>query len=164
MKSGSCLHQRVEDLRDELHLPTIDVRLHDLRYRALGSAYRVHSALGPCLREDVYQRCLVQALRNDGFVVETERRIDLEFEGIRLPGALRMDIVVNGALFIEVKACDVPLPHWNAQMLSYLQHSGLPVGCLVNFRVARLRNGIRPYVNIPMPDPSAVNPPRSSQP
>lgn len=99
------------------------------------------------MKEAVYHRCLVHALQNDGFTVEQKRRVDLEFEGLALHRVLEMDIIVNDTLVLEVKAHDVALDVWDAQVLSYLWHTGLPLGCIVNFRVAHLRKGIRYFIN-----------------
>lgn len=129
--------------------PGLSPEVNAFRYRVLGAAFRVHSVLGPALKEKIYQRCLAHALRNDGFHVETERPLDVSFEGLELPRALRIDLVVDDALVIEVKAADVPLAVWNSQMLSYLWHSGLPLGYLINFHVTHLRQGIRPFLNLP---------------
>lgn len=128
----------------------------------LGVAFRVHTALGPSLKEEYYRRALAHGLRKEGFRVETERRMDVTFDDLVFRGALKMDIVDN-TILIEVKARDVPLAVWNAQVWSYLRRSDLPLGYLVNFHVPRLRNGIRPFAKLPLdPAPPVSIPPSSS--
>lgn len=60
-----------------------------------------------------------------------------------------MDIVVDDVILLELKARDVPLAVWSSQVWSSLGHSGLPLGYLINFHVPRLRNGIKPFSNLP---------------
>lgn len=74
--------------------------------------------------------------------------IDVVFEGLTLERALRLDLVVENAIILEIKASDIALSVWNSQVVSYLYHTGAPLAYLINFRVGRLKNGIRPFINI----------------
>ncbi len=106
------------------------------------------------MKEGVYRRCFAHSLRKAGHKVEIDRGIDVEFDDLLLPRAMVMDVVVDDTIVCELKARDVPLEVWNSQIIAYLWHSGLPLGYVVNFHVPHLRQGIRPFVNLPRPDDS----------
>lgn len=109
---------------------------------AVDAAFAVHSQLGPGLLESVYAKCLAHAIRRRGLVVESEKIVSLVFEGLRLPAALRMDMIVDDSLILEIKATDALLPVHKAQVLTYLKLSGYRLGLLINFNVPLIRSGI----------------------
>lgn len=113
----------------------------------MDAAYVVHSAFGPAGLEGTYRKALVIALRNRGHIVEEEVWLDLVFEGVTLPRAFRMDVVVDGRVVIEVKAVEHLLPVHHAQLVSYLRLSGLELGYLLNFHVPRMKHGIHRKAN-----------------
>ena len=108
----------------------------------VNAAYAVHSLLGPGLLESVYEKCLAHGIRRRGLAVDSQVSLPLQFEGLHLPGALRMDMVVEGCLIVEVKAAEVVLPVHRAQLLTYLKLSGHRLGLLINFNVPLIRDGI----------------------
>ena len=93
--------------------------MKDLAYRTLGAAYRVHTKMGPGLREAHYRRCLLHALHRDGISAVAHETIDLEFEGLQLERALWMDIVVEDTIVLELKARSHRDLVWDSQLLSY---------------------------------------------
>ena len=133
--------------RTRIELPA---DLKDLAYRTLGAAYRVHTRLGPGLRESHYRRCLMHALRQDGIGAVENAPIDLEFEGLELPRALLIDILVEDTIVLELKARSQRDPVWDSQILSYIEHARKPLGYVVNFHSVHLRKGIRPMINRPL--------------
>ena len=106
------------------------------------AAFAVHSQLGPGLLESVYEKCLAHGLRRRGLVVESQRAVPIEFEGLHLPRALRLDMLVDNCLIVEVKATDALLPVHKAQLLTYLKLTGYRLGLLINFNVPIIKNGI----------------------
>lgn len=124
--------------------------LHDLDIitgTALDCSIRIHRDLGPGLLESVYETVLAGALAGAGHVVERQRPIDIEFEGERYPAAFRADIVVNGSVLIEVKSIErLQLVHAK-QLLTYLRLTRQPVGLLINFGGATLKEGFKRLVN-----------------
>ena len=113
--------------------------------QVLNAAFRVHSRLGPGLLESVYSRCLVQALKNEGLHVQREVWVPVEFEGLVLEDGLRMDLLVEDALVVEVKSVDALHAVHEAQLLTYLRLARKPLGLLLNFNVRRLQHGIRRF-------------------
>jgi GxxExxY protein len=120
----------------------ISDRVNGAAMIAVNAAYSVHSLLGPGLLESVYEKCLAHGIRRRGLVVESQVALPLQFEGLHLPGALRMDMVVEGCLIVEVKAAEAVLPVHRAQLLTYLKLSGYRLGLLINFNVPLIRDGI----------------------
>lgn len=99
------------------------------------------------MKEGIYRRCLHHALTNDDIRAVLNEERDVEFEGLMLPRALRLDVLVEDQIVLELKANPNTLPVWEAQLLSYLEHGDYPLGYVVNFHVAHLRRGIRPMIN-----------------
>ena len=78
-----------------------------LTERVIGAAIEVHRTLGPGLLEGVYRECLIMELATAGLSVQRERRVPLEYKGRPLQGALRLDLVIEESLVVELKAVDV---------------------------------------------------------
>lgn len=107
------------------------------------AAFAVHSALGPGLLESVYEICLVHELGKRGLKNERQVSLPVVYDGVRLDGGLRLDLVVEGAVVVELKAVDALTDVHIAQVLTYLKLSGHRLGLLINFNVARIKDGIR---------------------
>jgi GxxExxY protein len=120
--------------------PRLIDELTDLVIRC---AMAVHSALGPGLLESVYRDCLVLELRAHGLSVELEKRIRIVYRGQRVRHHLQIDILVDGRLIVEVKAVDRLHPVHQAQVITYLKLSDLPVGLLLNFNALSMRAGLK---------------------
>lgn len=133
-------------MRVASHLPVSD-EVEQLAASVVDAAFQLHRALGPTLREAHYQRFLHHALRRRGHTVERELRFPLEYDGLRIENALRIDLVVDASLIVEIKADYRPYHEHESQVLSYLEHTGLPIALLVNFRAPLFRNGVRRYIN-----------------
>jgi GxxExxY protein len=129
-------------------MDTEAVRLNLLTERIIGAAIDVHKALGPGLLESAYEACLYYELVKRGLSVERQKPLPLEYEGVRLDCAYRMDLVVDSSVVVEVKSVERLERVHEAQMISYLKLSGLKVGLIVNFNVKNLsRDGLWRKVN-----------------
>jgi len=106
------------------------------------AAFKVHSTLGPGLLESVYEACLAHELRQRKIATETQLVIPIVYEGLRLEAGLRIDMLVNKQLLVEVKAVDQMNRVFKAQVLTYLKLTGLRLGLLINFNVPLIKNGI----------------------
>ena len=107
------------------------------------AAMRVHSVLGPGLLESAYEACLAHELRTRGLNVTTQVGLPVVYEGVRLDLGYRIDLLVEDAVIVEVKAIESLAPIHEAQLLSYLKLSGKRVGLLINFNVLHLKDGIK---------------------
>lgn len=120
--------------------------LDQIATAVVDSAYKVHRALGPGLLESVYEVCLTHELAKRGFNVQTQVRLPVEYDGIKLDAGLRLDLLVHGGLIVEVKAVEQLLDVHKAQLLTYLKLTGVRLGLLINFNVATIKSGIKRLV------------------
>jgi GxxExxY protein len=133
-------------------------KLDQITRRIIGSAIEVHRALGPGLLETAYQACLAFELRQAGFYVEEQKPLPVIYKDVRLDCGYRLDLLVENAVIVEVKAVDRLASIHEAQLLSYLRLSGKLVGLLINFHVPVLKNGLKRMVNeFPDSAPSAFS-------
>ena len=122
------------------------MELNEITEQILGGAMRVHSALGPGLLESVYRVCLSHELTKRGLKVATEKPVQINYDGIVLQSGLRIDLVVEDVVVVEVKAVERMKELYESQLLSYLRLSGVRTGLLINFNVRHLRHGIKRMV------------------
>ncbi len=111
--------------------------------KVLDCAFEVHSNLGPGLLESVYEECLIFELQCAGLKVEKQKSLPLTYKGMLLESRLRIDILVENQIIIELKAVEELNDVHLAQTLTYLKLSGCKLALLVNFNVAHLKNGIK---------------------
>jgi GxxExxY protein len=112
----------------------------------VNAAYRVHSQLGPGLLEKVYEVCITHELRKAGFAATRQVDIPIQYDGIVFQEGLRLDILVESKVIVEIKAVELVNPVWQAQILSHLKLTGLRLGYLINFDVPLIKEGIRRFV------------------
>jgi GxxExxY protein len=113
----------------------------------LDAAFAVHTALGPGLMESAYQACLGYELSSRGLKVEAQVPLPIQYHGICIDVAYRMDLLVEDLVIVELKAVEKLIPIHDAQLLSYLKLSGKKLGLLINFHVLRLKDGYKRIVN-----------------
>ena len=112
--------------------------LNELSFGIIGCAMRVHDELGPGLLESVYQECMIYELFNKGYRFKIQESVPLNYDNICLKSRLRLDILVEDAVIIEIKSVDVLHDVHKKQLLTYLKLSGKKVGFLVNFNASHL--------------------------
>jgi GxxExxY protein len=129
-------------------MPGFDIKIapDTLTERVIGAAVEVHRHLGPGLLETAYAAALEHELvaRDIGFASEV--LIPIQYKGATLDGVLRMDLLVEGELVVELKAADAIHPVHYAQVLTYLRVGGFSRGLLINFNVMKLVDGVRRFV------------------
>ena len=111
----------------------------------LDAAFKVHTTLGPGLLESVYQ-VAKHVLEAGGTLVETEVKLPIVFEGLKLESGLRIDMLVANCVIAELKSVEKMNPVYEAQLMTYLRLSGNRLGFLVNFNVPHLKDGIKRMV------------------
>ena len=120
---------------------------NELSSKIIGAAIEVHRELGPGLLESVYEECLAHMLREMGLLVETQQQVPIVFRGRTLGTPLRLDLLVEGRVIVEVKAVEAIHDVFLVTLLSYLRLSNKKLGLLINFHEALLKDGIRRVVN-----------------
>ena len=120
--------------------------LEALAHEVVDAGFQVHRELGPGLLERVYESALVYELTTKGFKVERQVLVPLCYKGVLLEDPLRLDLLVEGSIIVEVKAVDAILALHKAQLLSYLKLSGRRLGFLMNFNVPIFKDGLHRLV------------------
>jgi GxxExxY protein len=108
-------------------------------------AIEVHRQVGPGLLESTYRRCLTHELTRYNVQFEEEWPIALDYKGLLIKCAYRIDVFVNREIVVEIKSVETLRWIHEAQTLTYMQHSGARTGLLFNFNVPLLRDGLRSY-------------------
>jgi GxxExxY protein len=120
---------------------------NELATKIIGAAMDVHTKLGPGLLETSYRECLFYKLQKSGLFVEKEKSMPLIFEEVKLQCGYRIDMVVDKKIVIELKSVEALNDVHLAQTLTYLRLGEYKLGLLINFNVARLKDGLRRVIN-----------------
>jgi GxxExxY protein len=120
----------------------MDAGINQLTERIIGAAISVHRELGPGLLESAYEECLAITLADEGLAFERQGVIPVRFRGHEVTPGFRFDLLVEKQVILEVKAVEVVLKIHKAQVLTHLRMTSLPVGLILNFNSAVLRDGI----------------------
>jgi GxxExxY protein len=111
----------------------------NLTYRIIGAAMSVHRRMGPGHKEDVYQRALEAEFVSVGVSFEAQKTLEV-YDAGRLVGYYIPDFIVEGKAIVEIKAFAQLPQKYLGQVITYLNHTGLPVGLLINFGERSLRS------------------------
>jgi GxxExxY protein len=123
------------------------MEMNELTSAVIGAAIEVHRALGPGLLESAYEQCLCRELLLREIPFERQVGLPVHYKGILLDCGYRLDLLVRGLIVVEIKAVESLTPIHEAQLLTYLKLSELPVGLLLNFNVAIMKDGIQRIAN-----------------
>jgi len=122
--------------------------INELTYKVIGCAIEVHKQLGPGLLESIYEKCFLKELGLRGILFKNQVWIPLEYKGLELDTELRLDILVEDILCVELKAQEGLLPIHDAVLLSYMRMLQKPKGILINFHCVNIfKNGQKTLVN-----------------
>ncbi len=127
--------------------PPLPPELNRLTRETIAAGIEVHRVLGPGMLERIYQQALAHELDRRGFLVELEVPVAVSYKGQDLGKGLRLDLLIEGTLVVEVKAIRETTAVHKAQLVSYLRTADKPVGLLVNFHRRTLTEGVRRLVN-----------------
>ena len=121
--------------------------LDDITGAVVDAAMKIHMDLGPGLLESVYEAVLARALERRGFQVERQKVIRFEYDGMVFEEGFRTDLLVEAHVVVELKSVEKLAPVHSKQLLTYLRLMKLPVGLLINFGAATLKEGLHRIVN-----------------
>jgi GxxExxY protein len=105
--------------------------------------YHLHVALGPGLLEKIYEACFCHELKKRNIPFVTQQKVPIIYDGIEFEEALRLDILVDNKIIVELKAPENYHPVWEAQLLSYLRLTNKSLGFIINFTVPLIKDGIK---------------------
>ena len=122
---------------------TLDPQLEHAGQQIVDSAITVHRSLGPGLLEVVYQTCFVHELKKRGLKVAEQLNVPIVYQDLTIEAGLRLDLLVEDLVIVELKAVEQLLPVHQAQLLSYLRLTEKHLGYLLNFNVPLMKQGIK---------------------
>lgn len=111
------------------------------------TAYRLHRDLGPGLLESAYEALLAARLERDGILVDRQVPVDAKFDGIVLPSAYKIDLLVERSIVIEIKSVERAPPAHAKQALTYIMLGGFPLGFVTNFGTPMFKDGVKRLIN-----------------
>ena len=118
-----------------------------LSYDIVGFAIKVHKELGPGLFESVYEKCLKYDLEKNGYRVQQQLSVPIQYDELELEADLRLDLLVNDLVIVELKAVEKVNPVYEAQLLTYMKLLQVPQGLLINFFTNNITKSMKPFVN-----------------
>lgn len=129
--------------------------LDEITGMIVDAAYKLHTGLGPGLLESVYEAVLARDLERKTLRVERQKVVAFEYDGMHFEEGLRLDLLVEDRVIVELKSVEKLAPVHSKQLLTYLRLMDLRVGLLINFGAATLKEGLHRVVNNYRPSPSA---------
>lgn len=113
----------------------------------IDSAVRIHKGLGPGLLESVYETILARDLARRGYIVERQKPVSFDYDGMWFEDAFRADLIIERAVVVEVKSAAAIAAAHERQVLTYLRLLDYRVGLVLNFGAALLKDGIKRIAN-----------------
>jgi len=121
--------------------------IDDVTGLIVDAAYKLHTGLGPGLLESVYEAVLSRDLTRRGLKVERQKIVMFEYDGMHFEEGLRLDLLVENRVIVELKSVEKMSAVHPKQLLTYLRLMNLPVGLLINFGAATFKEGVQRIVN-----------------
>ncbi|MDO5665967.1 MAG: GxxExxY protein [Bacteroidia bacterium] len=118
-----------------------------LAYNIVGCAIKVHKELGSSLLESIYEQCLKYELEKNGYDVKQQLVVPVVYDNISMNIDLKVDLLVNNCVIVELKATENVNPLFEAQLLTYMKLLKKPQGLLINFFTDNITKSMKPFVN-----------------
>lgn len=106
-------------------------------------AFKIHKELGPGLLESVYDKCFCYELFNRSIQYERQKSVQIIYNSLVIDDGLRLDLLIEDFMIVELKAQENYHPVWEAQLISYLKLTGKRLGFLINFHTPLIKDGIK---------------------
>lgn len=121
--------------------------MEEISADVVDAALRLHRDLGPGLLESVYETLLAGELARRGYAVVRQHVVDIDYDGMHFAAAFRIDLLVEQKLLVEIKSVERLNAAHAKQLLTYLRLTKQPLGLLINFGEATLKEGLKRVVN-----------------
>ena len=118
-----------------------------LTYEIIGCAMEVYKTLGPGLLESVYEKAMIHELLLKGMSVKSQIEITMDYKGVNVGNGLRLDLLVDDKVIVELKSVESLQPIHYKQLLTYLKLTNRRIGLLINFNENNLKDGIKRVIN-----------------
>jgi len=120
---------------------------NEIAKEIVDAAYKIHTTLGPGLLESVYEAVMAHDIKNRALKVERQKPIPVVYEDVRLDEGFRADLLIEDKVIVELKSVEIIAPVHKKQLLTYLRLADKRLGLLINFGVAKIKDGITRVVN-----------------
>jgi len=120
--------------------------INEISFQIVSCSIEVNKELGPGLIESIYEKCLIYELQKNGFEVKSQLILPIKYKNQIIESGLRIDLLINDIVIVELKAVDIIIPMYKAQLLTYLKLSGKPKGLLINFNCTNITQNLVPLV------------------
>ena len=117
--------------------------IDNLIYESIGAAMEVYNHLGPGLLESIYEKAMIYELQSRGLKVSSQMPVEVKYKNVTLSSDLRLDILVEDKVIIELKSVETLMPVHFKQIRSYMKLLDIPAGILINFNVSDFRQGYK---------------------
>jgi len=134
---------------------------NEISQQIIGAAIEVHKHFGPGLVEQVYEEALCHEFSLRCIRFERQKAVPIPYKGVKLGVPLRLDLIVEDKVIVDLKAKEEVIELDRAKLLSYLRLAGLRLGLIINFHTAVLKDGISRVVNglqLPLPAARLIQP------
>lgn len=121
----------------------LDRNTEKLATEIVDSCFIVHKELGPGLLENIYEVCLIEEFKYRNLECDCQREIPIIYKGMNTGKSLRIDLLVENEIILELKSVERIVPVYQAQLLTYLKLMNKRLGFLVNFNVPIIKQGIK---------------------
>ncbi|MEP7271113.1 MAG: GxxExxY protein [Acidobacteriota bacterium] len=121
--------------------------VEEISAEVVDAGFQLHRSLGPGLLESVYEVVLARMLERRGLQVIRQEAVAFDFDGMHFDDGLRVDLMLEGVVVVELKAVENLIPVHSRQLLTYLRLLNLPLGLLINFGAPTFKGGVRRVVN-----------------
>ena len=125
----------------------VDPKLNAIAKEVVDAAFEIHTKLGPGLLESLYENCLIYEIGLRNLKVQRQVSITVIYKDVKFDDGLRLDLLVENCLIVELKAVEALFPVHQAQLLTYLKLTGNSLGLLINFNVPLIKDGIKRIVH-----------------
>jgi len=125
------------------HFDPLTTREQWLAEQVVDIAFHIHKSLGPGLLESIYEKCFCHELDVRNIAYTRQQSVEIKYNNLVIADGLRIDIMVEDLIILELKAQEDTHPVWQAQLLSYLKLTNKRLGYLINFHVPLIKNGIK---------------------
>lgn len=127
---------------------TTKKHLNEVTYQLIGAAIEVHKELGPGLLESVYEKCYKKELQLRGILFQSQLNVPVSYKGVELDTELRVDLLAEENIVVELKATEAIAPVHEAQLLTYIRLLKKPKGIIINFNCTNIfKEGQKTMVN-----------------
>lgn len=129
-----------------MQLSDLPEQLNDLSREVVDSFFSVHKMMGPGLLERIYEDCLICELQDRKISFERQKAIQLNYKTHKIPTEYKIDLIIENQIIVELKCVERLIPVHEAQIISYMKLSQIPLGFLVNFNTPLIKDGIKRVV------------------